>query len=161
MGQFGISKTRNVTYTNVVGNAAGHMSKSNKDIVKEFIHATNNRDWDKFENLVTVDFIRHSSSDSVTVDSRDKLKEFHQRELVTFPDIKETILLLIQEGDYVAAEDARRRSQFVIDTSYVIVARSGVTETPLPIAGIVERVIRSAIRRRDKGCSFHSDRIQA
>ena len=79
------------------------MSKSNKDIVKEFIHATNNRDWDKFENLVTVDFIRHSSSDSVTVDSRDKLKEFHQRELVTFPDIKETILLLIQEGDYVAA----------------------------------------------------------
>lgn len=86
-----------------VGNAAGHMSKSNKDIVKEFIQATNNRDWDKLDDLVSMDFIRHSSSDSAIIDSRDKLKQFHQRELVTFPDIKETILLLIQEGDYVAA----------------------------------------------------------
>lgn len=79
------------------------MSKSNKQIVTEFIQATNNRDWDKFEDLVSVDFVRHSSSDSVIIDSREKLKEFHQRELLTFPDIKETILLLIQEGDYVAA----------------------------------------------------------
>ena len=79
------------------------MSKSNKDIVKEFIQATNNRDWDKLDDLVSMDFIRHSSSDSAIIDSRDKLKQFHQRELVTFPDIKETILLLIQEGDYVAA----------------------------------------------------------
>lgn len=86
-----------------VGNAAGHMSKSNKDIIKEFIQATNNRDWDKLDDLVSMDFIRHSSSDSAIIDSRDKLKQFHQRELVTFPDIKETILLLIQEGDYVAA----------------------------------------------------------
>ena len=86
-----------------VGNAAGHMSKSNKDIVKEFIQTTNNRDWDKLDDLVSMDFIRHSSSDSAIIDSRDKLKQFHQRELVTFPDIKETILLLIQEGDYVAA----------------------------------------------------------
>lgn len=79
------------------------MSKSNKQIVTEFIQATNNRDWNKFEDLVSVDFVRHSSSDSVIIDSREKLKEFHQRELLTFPDIKETILLLIQEGDYVAA----------------------------------------------------------
>ena len=79
------------------------MSKSNKLIVTEFIQATNNRDWNKFEDLVSVDFVRHSSSDSVIIDSREKLKEFHQRELLTFPDIKETILLLIQEGDYVAA----------------------------------------------------------
>lgn len=79
------------------------MSKSNKDIVKEFIQATNNRDWDKLDDLVSMDFVRHTSSDSGIIDSRDKLKQFHQRELVTFPDIKETILLLIQEGDYVVA----------------------------------------------------------
>lgn len=79
------------------------MSTLNKDIVREFIEATNTRAWDKFETLVAEDFIRHSSSDSIVIDSRDKLKQFHQRELLTFPDIQETILLLIQEGDYVAA----------------------------------------------------------
>lgn len=79
------------------------MIKSNKDIVIEFVQATNERDWDKFQILVSADFIRHSSSSSVAIDSRDKLRQFHQQELLTFPDVKETILLLIQEGDYVAA----------------------------------------------------------
>ena len=77
--------------------------KSNKIIIKEFVEATNNRDWFKFNELVAPDFVRHSSSGPQNIDSREKLLAFHKAELQTFPDIRETILLLVEEGEFVAA----------------------------------------------------------
>lgn len=76
---------------------------SNKDLVKSFVEATNRRDWSALDALVAVDFVRHSSSGPPGVDSLEKLKQFHQAELETFPDLRETVLLLVEEGEYVAA----------------------------------------------------------
>ena len=83
--------------------ATEHMMKSNKGIIREFVDATNDRDWDKFAILVSADFVRHSSSDPEVINSRVKLTDFYQSELLTFPDGKETILFLVEEDDFVAA----------------------------------------------------------
>lgn len=74
-----------------------------KKIVTAFIEATNNRDWEKFDSLVADDFIRHSSLEAKKIDSKEKLLAFHKAELLSFPDIYETILFLAEEGDMVAA----------------------------------------------------------
>ena len=37
--------------------------KSNKEIVSDFINATNQKDWDKVLTLVHNDLVRHSSSE--------------------------------------------------------------------------------------------------
>ena len=77
--------------------------KSNKQIITEFILATNERDWKKVMDLVHKNFIRHSSSEPKEVKTNVGLVNFHKAELETFPDIKETILFMIEEGDLVAA----------------------------------------------------------
>lgn len=77
--------------------------KSNKEIVSEFIDATNQKDWDMVLKLVHNDFIRHSSSEPKEIRTNIGLVKFHQEELETFPDILETILFAIEEGDLVAA----------------------------------------------------------
>lgn len=74
-----------------------------KAIIKDFIDATNARNWDKFDRLVDDNFIRHSSAVGEDINSKEKLRKFHQKELTTFPDLKETILFMIEEDDYVAA----------------------------------------------------------
>lgn len=77
--------------------------KSNKEIVAEFINATNQKDWDRVLTLVHNDFIRHSSSEPKEVKTNTGLVKFHQAELDTFPDLQETIIFAIEEGDLVAA----------------------------------------------------------
>ncbi len=77
--------------------------KSNKEIVAEFIKATNQKDWDSVLTLVHNDFIRHSSSEPKEIKTNIGLGKFHQTELETFPDLEETIIFAIQEGDLVAA----------------------------------------------------------
>lgn len=77
--------------------------KSNKEIVSEFISATNQKDWDKVLTLVHSDFVRHSSSEPNEIKTNIGLVKFHQAELETFPDLKEKIVFAIQEGDLVAA----------------------------------------------------------
>ncbi|HAO06559.1 MAG TPA: ester cyclase [Chryseobacterium sp.] len=77
--------------------------KSNKEIVAEFINATNQKDWDRVLTLVHNDFIRHSSSEPKEIKTNDGLVKFHQTELDTFPDLQETIIFAIEEGDLVGA----------------------------------------------------------
>lgn len=77
--------------------------KSNKEIVAEFINATNQKDWDRVLTLVHKDFIRHSSSQPKEIKTNIGLVKFHQTELDTFPDLQETIIFAIEEGDLVAA----------------------------------------------------------
>ncbi len=77
--------------------------KSNKEIVAEFIHATNQRDWDRVLILVHKDFIRHSSSEPKEIKTNIGLVKFHQAELETFLDLQETVAFAIEEGDLVAA----------------------------------------------------------
>src|SRR5436853_5382049 len=77
--------------------------KTNKEIIKAFVQATNNKQWELLDELVAEDFIRHSGSGESPINSLEKLKAFHQAELLTFPDISETILRLIEENEFVAA----------------------------------------------------------
>ena len=77
--------------------------KSNKEIVAEFINATNQKDWDRVLTLVHKDFIRHSSSEPKEIKTNIGLVKFHQTELDAFPDLQETIIFAIEEGDLVAA----------------------------------------------------------
>ena len=77
--------------------------KSNKEIVAEFINATNQKDWERVLTLVHNDFIRHSSSEPKEIRTNIGLIKFHQTELVTFPDLQETIIFAIEEDDLVAA----------------------------------------------------------
>ncbi|MCZ7609651.1 MAG: ester cyclase [Ignavibacterium sp.] len=77
--------------------------KSNKEIIAEFINATNQKDWARVLTLVHNDFIRHSSSEPKEIKTNVGLVKFHQTELDTFPDLQETIIFAIEEGDLVAA----------------------------------------------------------
>ncbi|WP_297335062.1 ester cyclase [Algoriphagus sp.] len=76
---------------------------SNKEVVAAFLKATNQRDWDQVLALVDEDFVRHSSSEPKEVKTNLGLVQFHRKELETFPDLKETLVFSIQEGDLVAA----------------------------------------------------------
>lgn len=44
--------------------------KSGKEIVVEFVNATNARDWDRVMSLVHLDFVRHSSSEPKEISCR-------------------------------------------------------------------------------------------
>ncbi|MEO6001183.1 MAG: ester cyclase [Chitinophagaceae bacterium] len=77
--------------------------KSNKEIVRDFINATNQKDWNKLLTLVHKDFIRNSSSEPKQIKTNIGLVHFHQAELESFPDLQETILFAIEERDLVAA----------------------------------------------------------
>lgn len=76
---------------------------SNKEVVKEFIQATNDHNWNKVMALTHPDFTRHSSSVPYKISSNSALIDFHKQELDTFPDLKENIIMIIGEGDMVAA----------------------------------------------------------
>jgi len=77
--------------------------KSNKEIVSEFINATNQKEWDRVLSLVHSDFIRHSSSEPKEIKTNIGLVNFHKAEIETFPDLQEKIIFAVQEGDLVAA----------------------------------------------------------
>lgn len=77
--------------------------KKNREIVAEFIEATNQKDWDKAISLVHQDFIRHSSSEPKEIKTNIGLINFHKAELETFPDLQEAIIFSIEEGNLVAA----------------------------------------------------------
>ncbi len=76
---------------------------SNKEIVRELIKATNDQNWDRVLTLTHPDFVRHSSSVPYKIASNSALVDFHKQELETFPDLIEQILLIIEEGELVAA----------------------------------------------------------
>jgi steroid delta-isomerase-like uncharacterized protein len=77
--------------------------KTNKAIIRAFVEAINHQDWNRLDELVSADFIRHSvAAGSPGVRSRDDLKHFLQQEFVTFPDALETIKDLFGEGDKIA-----------------------------------------------------------
>lgn len=77
--------------------------KANKQIVNEFIEATNSKNWNRVLDLTHSDFIRHSSSFPHEIISNSALVDFHKQELESFPDIYEKIILIIEEGELVAA----------------------------------------------------------
>ncbi|WP_316433094.1 ester cyclase [Leptolyngbya sp. NK1-12] len=76
----------------------------NKRIIREFVAAINHQDWEKLAQVVTPDFVRHSSAAGQPgIKSREDLIKFLSNEFTIFPDAHETIEDLIAEGQKVAA----------------------------------------------------------
>jgi steroid delta-isomerase-like uncharacterized protein len=84
----------------------------NKAIVRALVEAINGQDWDRLDDLVAVDFVRHShAAGPPAVHSRDELKAFLRGEFETFPDWRETLEDLLAEGGKVAARHRCRGTQ--------------------------------------------------
>jgi steroid delta-isomerase-like uncharacterized protein len=76
--------------------------EQNKALVREFVEAVNRQDWNRFDELVAPEFIRHSSTFGQSqIHSRDQLRQYLAAEYKTFPDARETINFLVAEGDKV------------------------------------------------------------
>jgi predicted ester cyclase len=74
-----------------------------KAIVREFIDAINAQNWNKLDELVATDFVRHSyAAGEPEICDRNTLKEFLRRELETFPDAIESIKDIFAAGDKIA-----------------------------------------------------------
>jgi steroid delta-isomerase-like uncharacterized protein len=73
----------------------------NKRLIHAFAEAINGRDWHRLDELVAVDFIRHSYA-APGVSSRHELKRYLREEFVTFPDAFESVEDMVAEGNRVA-----------------------------------------------------------
>jgi steroid delta-isomerase-like uncharacterized protein len=87
--------------------ACGQMGRmtteNNKQLVREFVEAVNRQDWQRFNELVAPEFVRHSSTFGQSqVGNREQLREYLAAEFKTFPDACESINFLVAEGDLVA-----------------------------------------------------------
>jgi C-1 hydroxylase len=71
--------------------------EENKTIVRRFIEAYNNRDFDLFDELVTPDYIDHTHQ----LQGREDFKKLFSSAFKGFPDWHETIKEIIAEGDEV------------------------------------------------------------
>jgi steroid delta-isomerase-like uncharacterized protein len=78
-------------------------TENNKQLVREFVEAVNRQDWQRFNELVVPEFVRHSSTFGQSqVGTREQLREYLAAEFKTFPDACESINFLVAEGDLVA-----------------------------------------------------------
>lgn len=84
----------------------------NKGVVRAFAEAINARDWDRLDELVAADFVRHShAAGAPGVRSRDDLKQYLRGEFETFPDAEEVIEDMLAEADKVAVRHRFRGTQ--------------------------------------------------
>jgi steroid delta-isomerase-like uncharacterized protein len=75
-----------------------------KDLVRRFSAALNAADWNALDTLITEDFRRHcQATPGVEVETRDEFKELQKSFIVSMPDQHINIVMLIAEGDLVAA----------------------------------------------------------
>lgn len=87
-----------------------HDIETNKRVVRAFAEAINRRDWDALDDLVAIDFLRHSYA-APGVQSRDDLKRYLRNEFTIFPDACESLEDIVAEGDRVAVRHAFRGTQ--------------------------------------------------
>lgn len=73
----------------------------NKSLIQAFADAINRRDWHRLDDLVAIDFIRHSYA-APGVRSRQDLKRYLREEFMAFPDAYESIEDMVAQGDRVA-----------------------------------------------------------
>ena len=83
-----------------------------KAIVRAFVDAVNNQDWQTIEALVAASFARHSiAAGEIGVHSPLDLIKFLRAEYITFPDANEQIVDILGEGDKVAVRMRFRGTQ--------------------------------------------------
>ena len=78
--------------------------EANKEVVRRFTEIVNAADWNTLDEVMTEDFRRHSQATAgPPVNSREEFKQLQESFLVSFPDQRVTIEMLVAEGDKVAA----------------------------------------------------------
>jgi len=87
-----------------------HDIEANKRVIQAFAAAINARDWHSLDDLLAVDFVRHSNA-APGVRSRDDLVRYLRSEFDIFPDARETIKDILAEEDRVAVRHAFRGTQ--------------------------------------------------
>lgn len=81
---------------------ADHL-EGNKEVVRRFVSAINERDFDALDDLVAPDLVRHSpSTPDVTVRSLDDFNSFLRRDLESVPDAVQEIRTMVAEDEMVA-----------------------------------------------------------
>lgn len=75
----------------------------NKEIVRRFVEAMNERRFDDLDELVSPDVVRHSpSTPGLEVRNLDQFKDFLRQDLTSVPDAMQEIRMMVAEGDLVA-----------------------------------------------------------
>jgi steroid delta-isomerase-like uncharacterized protein len=77
---------------------------SHKELIRSFINAINEQDWDRATGFLHPGVVRHRQPPfQGELTGRAEFREFLVREAETFPDAIERIHLLVEEGVYVSA----------------------------------------------------------
>jgi steroid delta-isomerase-like uncharacterized protein len=87
-----------------------HDTEANKRVIRAFAEAINARDWKRLDDLVAIDFVRHSNA-APGIGSREDLKRYLRSEVEIFPDAYESIEDMLAEGDRIAVRHAFRGTQ--------------------------------------------------
>ena len=76
---------------------------TNRDLILSYARAELERDYARFDDLLTEDFIRHCSSVAApTITDRDAFKAFIQETATIFPDYENTIEMLVVDDNMAA-----------------------------------------------------------
>jgi steroid delta-isomerase-like uncharacterized protein len=99
--------TRSLTLFLLCGFLAGpgfaDESSENKEVVLTMAEAINERDFDALDALVAQDVRRHSAATpEVKVENLEQFKSFLEQDLATCPDARQTVNMILAEGDMVA-----------------------------------------------------------
>ena len=79
-------------------------TETNKALVQEYVDVINRRDFDRLDNIVSADFVRHSfAAGEPAVKCRGDLVQFLRTQERIYPNFEDKILDLIAEEDKVAA----------------------------------------------------------
>lgn len=76
------------------------LEDGNKDLVRRYLEAFNDRDRDRLSDLVAADVVEHGIHDELH--GIDDILEFRQRHFDVFPDYSGDTEALVAEGDTVA-----------------------------------------------------------
>jgi steroid delta-isomerase-like uncharacterized protein len=77
--------------------------EENKELVRRFVQAGNERAFDALDTIVAANFVRHSqATPELTVENLDQFRVFLRQDSATFPDSRVTMHQLVAEGDRVA-----------------------------------------------------------
>lgn len=84
--------------------AAQTSEERNEATFRAMVEATNARDLDRLDDLMTPGVVRHSqSTPGVEVTSLEEMKTFLRSDFATVPDSRQECPMVVSEGDLVAA----------------------------------------------------------
>ena len=95
--------TTAVTSLALTASAPAGTPEDHRSTVQRFVEINNSREYDRLDEIVNADFVRHSqSTPGVEVKSLADFKAFLAEDANTFPDSRVELTSLVAEADHVA-----------------------------------------------------------